>query len=277
MMTTLDGLKLYVKEWPVENPKAAVVLVHGYGEHIGRYGYVAAALNRAGYTVIGADHRLHGRSEGSPRAYVTEIDQLVDDLKLVWDTVKAKHPDKPTFMLGHSMGGLVAACFALRHQDEMHGLVTSGAALLSRESFSLILISAVQLMAKIAPQIPSVRVNSSSLSHDSQIAASYDSDPLNHRRAMKAATLWACVKAGDDAIQRAHTLKIPLLMLHGEKDRVVPNKATQTFFKRAGAQDKTLKIYPGLFHEIFNEPEKDEILQTVVIWLDAHLFASNEK
>lgn len=122
MMTTLDGLKLYVKEWPVENPKAAVVLVHGYGEHIGRYEYVAAALNRAGYTVSGADHRLHGRSEGFPRAYVTEIDQLVDDLKLVWDKAKAKHPDKPTFMLGHSMGGLVATCFALRHQDEMQGL-----------------------------------------------------------------------------------------------------------------------------------------------------------
>lgn len=275
MMTTLDGLKLYVKEWPVENPKAVVVLVHGYGEHIGRYEYVAAALNRAGYTVIGADHRLHGRSEGLPRAYVTKIDQLVDDLKLVWD--KAKHPDKPTFMLGHSMGGLVAACFALRHQDEMQGLVTSGAALPSRESISVTLISAVRLIAKTAPWVPSLRIYGRSLSHDPQIAASYDSDPLNHHGAMKAATLWACVKAGGDAIQHAHTLKIPLLMLHGGKDRVVPNKATQTFFERAGVQDKTLKIYPGLFHEIFNEPEKDEILQTVVTWLDAHLFASNEK
>ncbi len=274
MMTTSDGLKLHVQEWPVPNAKATVVLVHGFAEHIGRYAHVVEALNTAGYRIVGYDHRLHGKSEGTPRAYVTDVDVLVKDLKQVWDGAKT---DSPMFMLGHSMGGLIAACFALRHQDEMQGLVTSGAALLSRHSVPSLLLSAVQFIARFAPRTPILKLNSSLLSHDPRIVTAYDSDPLVNREPTRAATLTAFAKAGGEAVELAPGLKIPLLMLHGEQDKIVPPKATQSFFERAGSADKTLKLYPGLYHEIFNEPEKNEILQTVAAWLDAHLFATAAK
>ncbi|MBZ0307793.1 MAG: lysophospholipase, partial [Anaerolineae bacterium] len=216
MITTSDGLKLHVQEWSIPEPKATVVLVHGFAEHIGRYVHVAEALNRAGYHVVGCDHRLHGKSEGTPRAYVTDVDVLVRDLKQVWDNVKT---DNPMFMLGHSMGGLIATCFALRYQEEMRGLVTSGAALLSRYSISLLMLSAVQFVARFAPRTPALTLSSSLLSHDPQIVTAYDSDPLVSREPTSAATLAAFAKAGEEALKLAPTLKIPLLMLHGEQDK----------------------------------------------------------
>lgn len=276
-LTTSDGLELYYQQWPVENAKAAVVLVHGFGEHIGRYEHVAEALNAAGYDVTGVDHRMHGKSGGEPRGYLTDIDKVVDDLKLVWDKVKTENAGKPMFMIGHSMGGLIAACFAVRYQDEMRALVTSGAALVSKDSFPAPLLSMGRFLARFIPNLPTPKISSSQLSHDSNIGLAYDNDPLVYHGALKLGTLAAFAKAGTEALEKAPSLKLPLLILHGEADKVVPNATSKAFYNYAGSQDKTLKIYPNLYHEIYNELEKEEILKTVIEWLDSHLFAANAK
>ncbi len=277
ILTTPDGLTLHLEAWPVVDSKAGVVLVHGYGEHCGRYTHVAQALNNAGYSVTSFDHRMHGKSDGQPRAYVTDIETMVADLKQVWDKAKAEIGNKPMFLIGHSMGGAVVTRFTVQYQAEMQGLVTSGAAVLSSESLPAFLVTTVKAVSKFLPTLPTPKINSTYLSHDPQIPQQYDRDPLVYHGTMKLASIAALAHNGEVVLKQAPDLKLPILVLHGEADKVVPMQCSQVFYAKAGSADKTLKIYPGLYHEIFNELEKEMVLTTVINWLDAHLFARANK
>src|SRR5215207_2250674 len=146
-------MTIHKQFWNIDNPKAAVVLVHGLGEHIGRYEHVAARLNAAGYTAAGQDHRGHGKSSGEPRTLIQNAADYVDDLKQLWDQVRGQYPDKSMFMLGHSMGGLIAVRFTLRYQDQMQGLITSAAALAAGTSISPMLVKVAKVLGKVAPKL----------------------------------------------------------------------------------------------------------------------------
>jgi len=268
---TKDGIPLHVQHWTVPNPKGAAVLVHGLAEHSGRYEHVAAALNQAGYAAVTLDHRGHGKSGGNPRVYVTDVDIFVDDLKTLWDTTAAAYPDKPLFMLGHSMGGQVALRFALRYQTHMAGLVTSAVGVLPGESISPFIIAIGKQIARVAPMIKLTALESATISRDAAVVSAYNTDPLVYRDKVRAGMGKALLDGGKDALERAHTLTLPLLILHGGDDRLVPIAASQRLYHNAGSANKTLKIYPQLYHEILNEPEKAQILADVVAWMDAHV------
>lgn len=268
-MKTPDGLQLHVETWEVDNPKAMIVLVHGLGEHIGRYQHVAAALNQAGYTVIGVDHRGHGKSEGEPRVYVQNIDTYVDDLKLLWDQVK--QPALPMFMLGHSMGGMIALRFTLRYQNEMAGLVASASGLIRGSSISAMAEAAAKILGKLAPNLNLVALDTKFLSRDKTVVQAYVDDPLVFHGKLRVGIGAALVVAGQDVLARAHTLTLPLLLLHGEADAIVSPEASQRVYADASSSDKALKIYPNLYHEIMNEPEQDQVLNDILSWLAAHV------
>ncbi|MFP4323155.1 MAG: lysophospholipase [Anaerolineales bacterium] len=269
-LSTPDGLTLHVYHWPVPEPQGAVLLMHGLSEHLGRYDHVARALNAAGLAVWGADHRGHGRSTGEPRGHVHAIPRLADDQALLWARMKAAHPDIPRFVIGHSMGGNVATHFALRHQDEMRGLVTSGAGLIL--NVSGVLVPTVRLLAGVAPLASSPSsLPSSTLSHDPEVVRAYDDDPLVYHGNPRFGTIQALIAGGQDALQRAESLHIPLLIMHGSADELVPARASQALYGGASSADKTLKVYPELYHEIFNETDKAAVLADLTAWLQAHL------
>jgi alpha-beta hydrolase superfamily lysophospholipase len=271
-LSSADSLKLQVYDWPLENPKAAILLIHGIGEHMGRYKHVGEALNAAGYAVAGLDHRGHGRSEGQPRAHVLDMDTYVDDLELLWEKIKAEYPGKPWFVLGHSMGGLIATRFALRHQTEMRGLILSGPALAIHKVTPAPIIQLGKWIAQAAPGLLLVpQIGSKHLTHDPAVNQAYDDDPLNYHGRIRAGMADAFLKGEADVLQRAATLTLPLLLLHGEQDRVVAPIASRLLYEKVGSADKTLKTYPNLKHEIFNDLEKEQVLSEVVAWLDAHL------
>ena len=268
--TTSDGLKLQVNTWTVNNPKAIVFIAHGVAEHSGRYAHVAAALNHAGYQVVAPDHRSHGKSAGQPRAYVRDTTVFVDDLKALWDQVAEQYPGLPMFLVGHSMGGMIAAHFALRYQDRMRGLVTSGAGLLPGESIPWVVIMCARLIAWIAPKMPLAALDIRLISRDPAVVAQNERDPLVYHGKLRAGIGASLLANGAAALRQAHTLTLPMLVLHGEDDRLVPARASRLLYERAASTDKTLKIYPKLYHEIFNEPEKEQVLADLVAWLDAH-------
>lgn len=262
-----DGVTLSTALWLPEGPPQAVVfLVHGHAEHLGRYDGVVAALLAEGYVVAGQDHRGHGRSSGE-RALVMRFDDFVDDYRLLALQVQARFAGIPVAMIGHSMGGLIAAHYALRYQHDLSALVLSGAAFVIDEGVPSIVRNVMHLFARIFPKVPVPRNQSDVLSTDPAVGDAFAADPLNYHDKARLRTASEMVRAGADAIERAPTLTIPLLAMHGLADTLTSPHGTERFYERAGSEDKTLELWSGLKHEIFNEVDGEDVIAFTRAWL----------
>lgn len=270
-MKTSDGLNLYTEAWlPDTDPQAIVLIVHGLAEHIGRYAHVADAFVKQGYAAYGIDHRGHGKSPGL-RAYFENFDQPVEDLKRYFDDIQAEHAGKKIFLYGHSLGSLLALEFTLRYQNPVAGLVVSGSTLgvETTQPAPLLVVSAA--LNRLVPTLGTVYLDSRALSHDPAVVTAYDADPLVYRGNVRARMGYSIVDVSRKVRNRLSELKLPVLILHGSADRICPVIGSQMVFDGVGSTDKTLKIYPELFHEIHNEPQKETVLADIVNWLDQHI------
>lgn len=247
------------------------MLVHGLAEHIERYDHVASAFSGMGFAVAGLDHRAHGRSEGEQRAFVPHIEPLVDDLEILWEQLKAAYPDAPRFVMGHSMGGLIALLFTLRHQADIQALVVSGAALTTRVYVPSALVSALDRVGAWLPNMPTVSFKKEHISRSVEVMQRYDSDPLIERGPVRLGTARCLLMGGREVLRRAHTLTLPIFLLHGGADKIVSPEASKRLHAALASEDKALKVYPGLRHEILNEPEQDVVIDDMLRWMMAHL------
>jgi len=265
-----ERTSLHTESWlPDADVKAVVLIVHGLGEHIGRYAHVAELLVAHGYAVYGIDHLGHGKSTGL-RGHVANIQGLVDDLKTYFDTIRAAQVDKPIFIYGHSMGALIGLAFVLRFQGDVAGFVSSGTALNSDEGQPTLLLALVRALNRIAPTLPLMKLAAEHISRDPEQVAAYDSDPLNYRGGTRAGTAISIVKACQAARQELSELRLPLFVIHGGADKITPVSGSQLLYDSAASADKTLKIYPDMYHEPHNSPERDTVLADIAAWLDAH-------
>jgi len=247
-MTTVG--RVQVRRWPVDDPARLVVLVHGYGEHIGRYEHVARALTERGSAVIGPDHVGHGRSEGE-QALVEDFETVVDDLRKV---VQQARGELPVVMVGHSMGGLIATRYAQRHREELAGLVLSGPA---------IGLGPVIEGWLAAPEPPSDPIDVAVLSRDPAVGEAYAADPLVWHGGWKRPTLEAFV-AADEAIAAGPGFgDLPLLYVHGAEDQLVPAVLARPFVERLAGPDSDLRLIDGARHEVFNELGQEETIALV--------------
>jgi alpha-beta hydrolase superfamily lysophospholipase len=262
------GVEISYRQWPAAGMlRAAVVISHGGGEHSGRYAYVAAALNAAGYAVWALDHRGHGRS-GGPRVRFDSVDPLAADLRRMIAIAAEAAPVRKPFLLAHSMGAAVGLRYACDHQEELSGLVLTGAlAALDQKPPTRV---AARMVACVAPGRGIFKVDPETVSRDPAVVAAYEADPLNFHGSFPAATIVALERAGASFPGRLPALTLPLLILHGADDRLTPPSGSRLVDALASSEDKTLRLYPGLRHEILNEPERDEIIAEIVAWLDAH-------
>lgn len=268
---TTDGLALYTASWLPETVKAVIVLVHGYGEHSGRYAHVVNALTQQNYAVYTIDHRGHGKSEGLG-GYVKSIDQVVDDLKIYVDQIQARHSDQKLFMLGHSMGALISLTYALRYQAQLDGLLISGVPLAAEEGAPAWLAQVAKFLNMVAPTLPLAEtIPLDALSRDATIVQAYEADPLNYHGKMRVGTALSIVNGAKKAISQLSTLKLPTLILHGAEDKICPPSGSDIVYAQAASSDKQLIKYDGLRHEIMNEPERDTVLQDIMTWLDKHI------
>lgn len=270
-VTTTDGIKLHVSTWaPADLPRALIVLVHGLAEHTARYADVAARLNQEGYLVIGFDLRGHGQSEGK-RIYIDHFSAYVADLATVFALAKAEHPALRCFLLAHSMGTTVALNFLVDHTPVLDGAILSATALLPGDDISPFLIAISGLVSAIAPRLPTVALNSSTISRDPEVVAAYHADPLVYNGKIPARTGGELNRVFKYLQQHINKIQTPLLIMHGDADQLTNPAGSEMLYKRVASDDKTLKWWPGLYHEIFNEPEKHEVIAFMQSWITARL------
>ena len=253
---------------PEGEPKGLVLVAHGLGEHRGRYHHVADKLVGLGLRVAVPDHRGHGES-GGPRADTRNVDEFTADLESLRKLTLVE--GKPTYLLGHSMGGLIALDYALDHQADLKVLILSGALVLPGEDQPPWLVAIAKVLGKIVPTLGTLALDPKSVSRDPKVVEAYENDPLNYHGKIKAGTGAALLNRLQTFPGRLPSLTLPLLVMHGEKDTLTNPEGSRLVDKLAGSSDKTLTIYPGLFHEIFNEPEQDQVLTDMATWLEKHL------
>ncbi len=267
------GTGLLARWWrPAEPPRGVVLIVHGLGEHAGRYAPHAAALVARGYAVYSFDLRGHGRSPG-PRAYVDRFATYLADLDAMLAAVRAREPDRPLFLLGHSMGGTIVALYVLTRQPTLAGVVLSSPALAPGSDISPLLARLAPLIGRLAPRLPASPLDPAAISHDPAVVRAYAEDPLVLHRGMPARTGAELLAAIGQVQAQMDAWSLPLLLIHGTADRLTNPAGSQALARRAAVADKTLRLYDGFYHETLNEPEGARVLADLGGWLDAHTAA----
>jgi len=264
----IGGVDLYAQAWlPGSAPRAVIVVAHGLAEHGGRYETLAGELVEREYAVYAIDHRGHGRSSGS-RANIGRFAHLVGDFCAFTGRCARQHLDTPVFMLGHSMGGAVAFASALRLQHMLRGLVLSAPALATDQSVPPLQEMFVRLLSVVAPNAGALRLPADAVSRDPAVVARYAADPLVHHEAIPARTLVELLGAMQGFAARAPDLRLPTLVLHGTADKLVPLAATQPVYEAFGTSERVVNLYDGLYHEVFNEPERARVTADLFRWLE---------
>jgi alpha-beta hydrolase superfamily lysophospholipase len=268
--TGVGGRRIYWQAWLTdEEPRAIVVLAHGASEHSGRYEHVATRLVQDGYAVYAIEHRGHGRSSG-PRALIDRVDHAVADLDRLILTVVSRHPEAALFLLGHSMGGTIALCYAILHGERLSGLILSGplAAIQAAPAAQRV---AARVLSALAPRLPVVSIDVSLVSRDPAVVDAYVEDPLVHHGKLPARTVAELAGAIETFPHEVQKITIPTLIMYGTADGLCPPAGSLMLSEHIGAQDKTLKAYDGLHHEILNEPEQGQVLDDLCAWLGARV------
>jgi acylglycerol lipase len=264
----IGGLNLYAQAWlPGTAPRAIIVVSHGLAEHGGRYEALARELVQRDHAVYAIDHRGHGRSSG-PRANIERFAHLVADFCAFTERSAGEHPAAPVYMLGHSMGGAVAFASALRLQHRLRGLVLSAPALATGQSVPRLQELFVRLLSVVAPDTGALTLPPDAVSRDPSVVARYVADPLVHHKAIPARTLVELLRAMQGFPAKAPGLRLPTLVLHGTADKLVPLAATQPVYQAFGTRDCVVQLYEGLYHEVFNEPERARVTADLLRWLE---------
>lgn len=264
-----DGLRLYQQVWlPGGEATAVVLIVHGFTEHSGRYQRTAEELCCRGYGVYAMDVRGHGRSEGA-RCFVRSFDDYLLDLDLFVEGVRRREPGKPLFLFGHCLGGLIAALWSITRQPQLQGLVLSAPTLRLQNDLFPLLRRLAAPVGWLFPRLRLVRMGSANISSDPAVVAQFRADPLVFHDRFPVRTGSEVLRAIRRASRSLEAVRLPLLVLHGTTDRVCQPGGSRELCRRAESSDKILHLYEGFYHEVLNEPQREQVVKDLLHWLDA--------
>lgn len=267
----VGGVEIVYDTWtPDTRPRVVVVLSHGFGEHARRYDHVALRFGEAGLATYAPDHRGHGRS-GGKRVRCRDMSEYTGDFHTLVGIATREHPGVPCVVLGHSMGGAIVFAYGVDHPDDYRLMVLSGPAVDMTDTVSPLLAFVGKAVGAIAPGMPVKQLDSNLVSRDPAVVAAYQGDPLVWQGKIPAGVSRVLLKVAETMPRRAASLTAPLLVVHGEQDGLVPVEGSRRLVACVGSADVRLIVYPGLYHEVFNEPERDRVLDDVVGWIDARL------
>lgn len=265
-----NGQKIFYRRWSTVEPRAVILLAHGLAEHSGRYYEFADFFAEEGFTTWALDHPGHGQS-GGKRGHVGQFEEYTDALGQLLTLARQAHPDIPFVLLGHSMGGLIAADFLLQHQDEFVAAVLSGAAIQSLQQPSRAVRFVTRMIAAVMPQLGVFRMDASGISKDPQVVSNYENDALVYRGKASAGLVTAIFSAMNRVIADAASIRLPLLILHGSIDKLTAVAGSKLLHEKVSSADKQIIIYDGLYHEILNEPERRQVMADILEWLNPRL------
>lgn len=261
-----DGTSLFTQRWEATTPRADVALAHGLSEHSGRYAHVADFLTADDFNVHAIDHRGHGRS-GGRRGHIDEFEDYLRDMDVFVAAVQDRAEGRPVFLIGHSMGGLISTLFVISRDSSINGLILSGPAFALGNNIPASVSVAARFLGRVMPGCPIPGGNSRLVSRDKQVCANYASDPLVHHGPYRAGFARILLDAQAHVAHRLEEVEVPVLALHGTDDKLASADGSRKLIERARSADKSLKLYDGLYHEIFNEPEKREVFADVTSWM----------
>lgn len=272
-ITAGDGLRLYLRRHEEVGARGEVVIVHGFGEHSGRYGGLTEHLLANGFAVTAYDQRGHGLSDGLP-GHVEDFDDYEDDLDKIITLTRSRAAGRPMFIIGHSMGGLVALRYLAHKSANITGAIISAPLIAVAIPVPAHKLLIARIGARLAPRLRlSNEINPADLSRDPEVGRAYAADPHVNR---KVSTKWfaEAVRAMAEVKDLASTIRTPIFVMHGTKDKLASVEATKALFERIGSRDKELAIYEGYYHELFNEPEKQELFERATLWLTQRVLES---
>lgn len=265
-----DGTPLMYRRWPGKQGRPVLLFVHGLGEHSGRYQYPVRYFHALGYNIYSYDQRGHGQS-GGVRAYAERFARFVGDLDCVLRLVRSREGDKKVILIGHSFGGQVVLTYGARFPSKISGAISSSANLRLAMPISWIKKQLGLLLARYAPKLTmDAGIDPKNISHDPQVVADYESDPLiNCQITVRLASEMFANQ--DQIMGLARAFRLPCFMMHGGDDPISDPKGTKDFYKACASKDKSLKIYPGLYHEIFNEVDRKAVFDDMKSWLEKRI------
>lgn len=264
------GMELYTRNWQPEGPvRAVIALIHGIGEHSSRYMNVVNHFVPRGYAVYGFDHRGHGRSPGR-RGYVNAFADFREDVWMFLQMVQRAQPERPIFVYGHSLGGLITLNSLLHHPDGVHGVVCSAPAI-GGVGVPPLLLTLARMMSRVWPTFTmETKLPQDGLSRDPAVSTAVDADPLMHTKGT--ARLGAEVEAAQAWTNaNAHRWQLPLLMIHGDGDRLTDPASSRSFFDNVPVADKQYILYPGGYHESHNDIHHEQVMADVEAWMEARV------
>ncbi|MBA3072399.1 MAG: lysophospholipase [Anaerolineae bacterium] len=269
--TTPDNVKLYGQEWkPEGKQKAAIAMVHGLGEHSGRYEHVAEAFTQAGYSLTAFDLRGHGKSEGI-RGHAPSYAAIMEDITHNVDLAKEHFPGMPVFLYGHSLGGNLTLYYCLTQNPQIKGAIVTSPGLATAEPVPPVKLALGKLMYNLMPAMQMDNgLLRSGLSRDPEVEKIYSNDPLVHPK-ISARLALDLINNGKFIIDHAAEFPIPLLLMQGTGDYIVNPPMTKNFANAAPLSKITFKEWDGYYHELHNEPEKAQVLKTITDWIDLEL------
>ncbi|WP_321948791.1 alpha/beta hydrolase [Paraburkholderia sp. J10-1] len=275
-LRTRDGVELPLYVWRASAPpRAALALVHGLAEHAGRYAALAARLNAAGIDVYAIDLRGHGHAPGR-RTWVARVDEYLDDAEalVAHASTQCAAQGTPLFLMGHSMGGAIAALYAVERLPQtrvpLAGLLLSSAALAPGRDVPAWMIAASRVISAIWPTFPAMKIDAALLSRDPAVVEANRADPLVHHGAIPARTGAQLLEAMKRIEAGRAQLRLPVLIWHGTEDKLTEPDGSRAFGANVGSPDRTLTLYEGSYHETLNDLDRERVIGTMIDWIDQH-------
>ncbi|MEL6149042.1 MAG: lysophospholipase [Chloroflexota bacterium] len=269
--TTVDNLRIHTETWlPADDPRAVIVISHGAAEHIGRYAHVAARFVAEGYAVYGYDHRGHGQSDGK-RGYFDNFARPVQDFARFLRLIQTTQNSKKMFVFGHSMGALIVLDYLLMDDVlPLAGVMVTGVPLAMDDTVPNFVVSAVRTLNHVLPDAPLLSLDVTGMSRDPAVLATWTTDPHVNLTMLRVRTTLGILGTVRHIRANLTDITLPMLIMHGEGDRIVDASGSVALYNGISSADKQLHLYPELYHELVNEPERDMVLADMVNWLDDH-------
>jgi len=270
-VNSTDSFNCHYRQWLTDTPpKAILLIVHGMAEHGDRYQHVAEYFTKKSFSVFALDHKGHGKSDGRP-GHIDHFSNYSAGVYALLQKIKNEFPDTPRFLVGHSMGGLISANFLLKHQGDFTGCVLSGPALKAVDEPSSLLLAINRVISRLMPTLGMLALDANGVSRDPAVVRAYLDDPLVYKGKLSSRLVNELLDTMKTLMGSADEITLPMLILHGESDTLAAVEGSQKFHNTISSADKTLHVYPNLYHEIFNEPEQQQVLEDMAQWLDRYI------